>query len=118
MVEREGYTSEDRPMIADIIQRRYKEGWLLQIDATLLYPKRDWKSPITQADKQNDNPYNTYKYQGYPPTPICNPGLAAINAVRNPKPNTYYYYIHDTNGNVHFARTLDEHNQNVQKYLR
>ena len=118
MVEREGYTSEDRPMIADIIQRRYKEGWLLQIDATLLYPKKDWKSPITQADKQNDNPYNTYKYQGYPPTPICNPGLAAINAVRNPKPNTYYYYIHDTNGNVHFARTLDEHNQNVQKYLR
>lgn len=118
MVEREGYTSQDRPMIADIIQRRYREGWLLQIDATLLYPKKDWKAPITLADKQDDNPYNTYKKQGYPPTPICNPGLAAIKAVREPKTNNYYYYIHDTNGNVHFARTLDEHNQNVQKYLR
>ena len=118
MVEREGYTSEDRPMIADIIQRRFKEGWLLQIDATLLYPKKDWKSPITIADKQNDNPYNTYKRQGYPPTPICNPGLAAINAVRNPKPNKYYYYIHDTNGNPHYGETLEQHNQNVQKYLR
>ncbi|MDX9738817.1 MAG: endolytic transglycosylase MltG [Candidatus Dojkabacteria bacterium] len=118
MVEREGYTSEDRPMIADIIQRRNKEGWLLQIDATLLYPKKDWKSPITVADKQDDNPYNTYKRQGYPPTPICNPGLAAINAVRNPKPNQYYYYIHDASGNPHYAETLTEHNQNVQKYLR
>ena len=118
MVEREGYTSEDRPMIADIIERRYKEGWLLQIDATLLYPKKDWKAVITDADKQSDSPYNTYKRIGYPPTPICNPGLAAINAVRNPKHNDYYYYIHDTNGNVHFAKTLQEHNKNIQTYLR
>lgn len=118
MVEREGYTSEDRPMIADLIQRRYAEGWLLQIDATLLYPKKDWKAPITEQDKQSDSPYNTYKKQGYPPTPICNPGLAAINAVRNPKPNQYYYYIHDKDGVAHFARTLAEHNQNIQTYLR
>lgn len=118
MVEREGYTSEDRPMIADLIKRRYAEGWLLQIDATLLYPKKDWKAPITERDKQDDNPYNTYKRQGYPPTPICNPGLAAIKAVRNPKPNNYYFYIHDSTGQVHFARTLAEHNQNIQKYLR
>jgi len=118
MVEREGYTSEDRPMIADLIKRRYAEGWLLQIDATLLYPKKDWKAPITKQDKQDDNPYNTYKRQGYPPTPICNPGLAAITAVRNPKPNNYYFYIHDNTGQVHFARTLAEHNQNIQKYLR
>ncbi len=118
MVEREGYNSQDRPMIADIIQRRYKEGWLLQIDATLLYPKKDWKATITAADKLDNNPYNTYKRQGYPPTPICNPGLEAINATRNPKANTYYYYIHDSQGNPHFAETLTEHNQNVQKYLR
>lgn len=118
MVEREGYTSEDRPMIADVIKKRYNEGWLLQIDATLLYPRKDWKATITDKDKQSDSPYNTYKFQGYPPTPICNPGLAAINAVRNPKPNPYYYYIHDNDGVAHFAKTLAEHNQNVQKYLR
>lgn len=118
MVEREGYNSDDRPMIADIINRRYAEGWLLQIDATLLYYKKDWKAVITQADKESDNPYNTYKKQGFPPTPISNPGLSSINSVRNPKANTYYYYIHDVNGNVHFARTLEEHNRNVQTYLR
>ncbi len=117
MVEREGYTSTDRPMIADIIQRRYAEGWLLQIDATLLYPQKDWKHVITNTDKENNSPYNTYKFQGLPPTPICNPGLEAINAVRNPKANEYYYYIHDTDGYAHYGRTNSEHNSNIQKYL-
>ncbi len=118
MVEREGYTSEDRPMIADIIKRRNAEGWLLQIDATLLYPEKDWNHVITKEDKEKENPYNTYKYQGVPPTPICNPGLEAINAVRNPKPNEYYYYIHDSEGNAHYGKTLSEHNKNIQQYLR
>jgi UPF0755 protein len=118
MVEREGYTSEDRPMIADIIKRRYREGWLLQIDATLLYPKKDWKHVLTKQDLQEDNPYNTYTRQGYPPTPICNPGLQSIESVRSPRSNSYYYYIHDNNKNAHFAVTLADHNRNIQKYLR
>ena len=118
MVEREGYNAQDRAMIADIIQRRYKEGWLLQIDATLLYPLKDWKHVITQEDKGSDNPYNTYKYAGLPPTPICNPGLESINAVRNPQHNNYYYYIHDNEGNIYYAKNLIEHNQNIEKYLK
>ena len=118
MVEREGYNATDRAMIADIIKRRYSEGWLLQIDATLLYPVKDWKHTITQVDKDSDNPYNTYKYIGLVPTPICSPSLEAINAVRNPQPNNYYYYIHDTDGNAHYATTLAEHNINVNTYLR
>lgn len=118
MVEREGYTSNDRPIIADIIMRRYNEGWLLQIDATLLYPVKDWTHTITQSDKQSNSPYNTYKYPGLIPTPICNPGLEAIEAVREPQSNNYYYYIHDNDGNPHYATTLTEHNQNVNKYLR
>lgn len=118
MVEREGYTSEDRPMIADIIKRRYEEGWLLQICATILYYKKDWEHVITASDMKEKNPYNTYSNPGLPPTPISNPGLAAINAVRNPIPNQYYYYIHDTDGNIHYAKTLTEHNNNIAKYLR
>ncbi len=118
MVEREGYTSQDRPVIADIIKRRLTEGWLLQIDATLLYPTKDWKHVITKADKEDDNPYNTYKNPGLPPTPICNPGLQAIDATLNPKPNKYYFYIHDNNGNAHYAENITEHNRNIQKYLK
>jgi len=118
LIEREGYNSKDRAMIADILKRRLEEGWLLQVDATLLYPTKDWKHTITQVDKDNNNEYNTYKYPGLPPTPICNPGLESINAVRNPESNTYYYYIHEDNGTAHYSRTLSEHNDNINKYLR
>jgi UPF0755 protein len=118
LIEREGYNPTDRAMISDILQKRLEEGWLLQVDATLLYPVKDWKHNITQVDKDSDNPYNTYKYPGLPPTPICNPGLESVNAVRNPNPNNYYYYIHEDDGTAHYSRTLSEHIANVNKYLR
>ncbi len=118
IVEREGYNGNDRPTIAGIIIKRYNEGWLLQTDATLLYPVKDWKHVITIQDKDDDNPYNTYKKIGLPPTPICNPGLQSIQAVWSPVESRYYYYIHDLEGNPHYAATLDEHNSNVNKYLR
>ncbi|MDD2270180.1 MAG: endolytic transglycosylase MltG [Candidatus Dojkabacteria bacterium] len=118
MVEREGYNATDRAMIADILQRRLEEGWLLQVDATLLYPIKDWKHEITKADKDNENEYNTYRYLGLTPTPICNPGLESIKAVRNPQPNNYYFYIHEKNGTAHYAATLSDHNANINKYLR
>lgn len=118
IVEREGFNEDDRPIIAGIIVKRYNEGWLLQTDATLLYPVKDWKHTITIQDKQDDNLYNTYKRIGLPPTPICNPGLQSVQAVWNPTETKYYYYIHDKDKNPHYATTLDEHNINVNKYLR
>ncbi len=118
MVEREGRNAQDRPMIADIIKRRYAEGWLLQLCATVLYEKKDWEHVITTEDMQENAKYNTYKNPGLTPTPICNPGLEAINAVRNPQANDYYYFIHDPEGNVHYGKNLTEHNNNVAKYLR
>lgn len=118
IVEREGYTSSDRPIIAGIFLKRIKEGWLLQSCATVLYPLKDWKHEITNADKQSSSPYNTYKKLGLPPTPISNPGLESINAVRNYVQTEYYYFIHDDNAVVHYAKTLQEHNANISKYLR
>jgi UPF0755 protein len=118
IVEREGYNANDRPIIAGIILKRFEEGWLLQTDATLLYPLKDWKHPITQEVKEDNNPYNTYKNIGLPPTPICNPGLQSIEAVWNPTETNYYYYIHDKDGNPHYAETLDKHNENVNQYLK
>ncbi len=118
MVEREGMTNEDRPMIADIIKRRLNEGWLLQIDATLLYYYKDWKRVITAEDLKFDQPYNTYTRQGLPPTPISNPSLSSINATKNPKENKYYFYIHAQDGTPYYAVTYQEHLVNVQKYLR
>lgn len=118
IVEREGFNQNDRPIIAGIIIKRLNEGWLLQTDATLLYPVKDWKHTITQEDKANDNPYNTYKKLGLPPTPICNPGLESFQAVWEPESTPYYYYIHDKEKNPHYGTTLEEHNTNVNRYLR
>lgn len=117
IVEREGYNNEDRGIISGIIQKRLREGWLLQVDATLLYYAKDWSHTITQEDKNSDNPYNTYKVIGLPPTPICNPGLESIHATQNPVSTEYYYYIHDNDKIAHYARNLAEHNTNVSKYL-
>jgi UPF0755 protein len=119
MVEREGYNDTDRPLIADVIAKRLNEGWLLQIDATLLYYHKDWDHEISLAvEKEIDHPYNTYLHTGLPATPICNPGVTAMNAVKDPKENPYYYYLHDENGKAYFGKTLAEHEANIANYLR
>lgn len=120
MLEREALHFDEEPDIADVIYKRLEKGVggvkLLQIDATLLYPAKDWKANAFLL-KNNDNPYNTYKYAGLPPTPISNPGIIAIRAALSPKANDYYYYIHDMSGVIHFGRNLGEHEANISKYL-
>lgn len=118
LIEREGRSDYDRPLISDIIRRRINEGWLIQIDATLLYYYKDWKREISISDLEFDQPYNSYKNLGLPPTAICNPGAAAIIASLEPEPNEYYFYIHDDSGKAHFATTLEQHNNNILRYLR
>ena len=118
LIEREAVDSEDRRIISDILQKRLEEQWLLQVDATLLYYHDDWEHIITVADKEREHVYNTYKFHGLPPQPICSPGLDSIASVFEPESNQYYYYIHDNDRNPHYSRTLEEHEQKVQKYLR
>ncbi|MBU0546725.1 endolytic transglycosylase MltG, partial [Patescibacteria group bacterium] len=65
-----------------------------------------------------DSLYNTYIYKGRPPTPISNPGLAAINAVINSEESEYLYYLHDSEGQIHLAKTYEEHLQNIEEYLK
>ena len=70
------------------------------------------------ADKELNSPYNTYKHQGLPPAPICNPSLDSIKAAANPTSSDYWYYITDLDGNMHYAVTSEEHIVNVNRYLR
>jgi UPF0755 protein len=125
IVEREGHTAEDRPVIAGILLNRIKINMPLQTDATLQYAlgyqareKTWWKKVLYEEDKKVRSLYNTYEHVGLPPAPISNPGLDAIMAVIYPKDSEYLYYLHDPQGGVHYATTLDEHNANVQTYLR
>ncbi len=118
LIEREAVNAEDRRIISGILQKRLEEQWLLQVDATLLYHHKDWKHVITVEDLEEDHIYNTYKYYGLPPQPICNPGLDSIISIYEAKQTDFYFYIHDNDRNPHYAKTLAEHEQNVQKYLR
>lgn len=125
LLEREGLNDTDRPIIAGVIENRLKTAGetagLLQLDATLQYAVGSssagwWKSP-TPADKEVNSPYNTYLNKGLPPTPICNPGNSALSAAISPQKNNYYFYLHDSNGTAYYARTFEEHQRNIAKYL-
>jgi UPF0755 protein len=127
LVEREARTPSDRQKVASIILRRLKMDMPLQIDATIQYAlgyqkaeKTWWKAELSEDDLKLNSPYNTYKNTGLPPTPICNPSLSSLQAVAAADANTpYLYYISDKAGkNMHFAKTLEEHNENITKYLR
>ena len=125
LVEREGKTNQDRPVIAGILLNRLNQDWPLQVDATLQYilgyqsqEKSWWKKELTNADKTIDSPYNTYMHAGLPPAPIANPGIDALNAVIYPTKTEYMFYIHDSKGTAHYAKTIEEHEKNVADYLR
>lgn len=125
IVEKEASGDEDRNIVAGILLKRLKAGWPLQVDATLQYAigyqseeRTWWKKSLTEEDKKIKSAYNTYLNPGLPPAPICNPGLAAIKAVIYPKDSDYWYYLHDSEGKVHFAKTIEEHQQNIKKFLQ
>lgn len=127
LVERESRVDSERPVIAGILINRLNAKWPLQVDATVQYAKATvkckalgcdwWKNDLTRADLDLNSPYNTYNQPGLPPAPICNPSLSSIKAVYNPTQTQYWFYLHDTAGQVHFAKTIEEHNANVAKFL-
>lgn len=124
LVEREAKNKEDRPIVAGIILNRLKIDMKLDIDATVQYAlgyqskeKTWWKKDLTQEDLSIDSPYNTYVNPGLPPGPIANPGLAAIQAVVDTRETENLYYISDKSGKIHPAKTIEEHNTNIAKYL-
>lgn len=121
IVEKEIHDNQtERATAAGIVYKRIREGMPLQMDATLCYIKDKFGcGRVIPSDKEADSLYNTYKNKGLPPGPISNPGLSAIKAAIFPKSSEYWYFISDPEtGKTVFAKTLDEHTQNIVKYLR
>ena len=121
LIQREAGSKDDMPLIAGIIWNRLLQGMKLEIDATLQYitgESGSWWGAVKPEDKQIDSPYNTYLYKGLPPHPICNPGLNAIDAVLNSTETDCLYYLHDSNKQIHCAKTYEEHLENIEKYLK
>jgi len=121
LIQREASGSADMKLISGIIWNRLDKDMKLEIDATMQYTagkiNGQWWGQIDIAQRQVDSSYNTYLYSGLPPTPICNPGIEAIEAVLNPQETDCLYYLHDASRQIHCAKTYAEHKQNIIKYL-
>lgn len=116
IVEKEAKTLEDKKIIAGIFQNRLLANMKLESCPTVLYAMGVTKDKLSSEDIKFDSPYNTYLHVGLPPGPISNPGLESITAVLTPTKTNYYYFMSDSSGIIHYAKTLEEHNQNKIKY--
>lgn len=118
IVQKEADTKEDMAIVAGILWKRLKQGMPLQADSTLTYVNGKTSATLTQSDLAFSSPYNTYVVKGLPPAPISNPGIEAIEAALHPTDTPYLYFLTGSDGRMYYARTFDEHKQNIQKYLQ
>ncbi len=115
LVQLEAGADRDRPMIAAVIENRIKKNMPLQIDACLLYGIQKWRRLTFKDYREIDSPYNTYKFKGLPPGPICSPDEKDIEAAMHPASNNNLYYVALPNGTTIYAETYPEHLKNIVK---
>ena len=121
IVDKETTKTSEMPRIAGVYLNRLSKRWPLQADPTLVFALGDYNiRRVLDVHKNIDSPYNTYKYAGLPPGPICIPSIAAIDAVLNAENHKYFYFCakDDLSGCHVFARNIEEHNRNAEKYRR
>jgi UPF0755 protein len=121
IVEKESNKNDEKPDIAGVYLNRLRDGWLLQADPTLVYALGDFSiKRVLNVYKTIDSPYNTYKYFGLPPGPICLPSISSIDAVLNYRQHKYMYFCarEDFSGYHNFAVTMNEHLLNAAKYQK
>jgi len=119
IVEKETGKADERPIVASVYENRLRIGMALQCDPTVIYALElagHYDGNIRRDDLAIDSPYNTYRYPGLPPGPIASPGRASLEAVVHPADTDYLFFVSRNDGSHIFAKTLAEHNKNVQKF--
>lgn len=122
VIEKETGLPEERGLVAAVFVNRLQKGMKLQTDPSVIYAltmgKKELGRSLTRKDLEVDSPYNTYKYYGLPPMPICNPGKDSIMAAVHPEESKYLYFVASGNGGHNFATNLAEHNLNVKRWIK
>lgn len=119
IIEKETQKNDEKARIAGVYLNRLKSGWRLRADPTLIYALGDFNiKRVLNAYKEIDSPYNTYKYTGLPPGPICIPSIASIDAVLNAEEHSYFFFCAkpDYSGYHNFAKTSTQHIKNAKAY--
>lgn len=118
ILEKEVKDLDDKKIVAGILYKRMSIHMPLQVDATLAYERGLTSAELSVKDLQKDSSYNTYTNQGLPPTPIGNPGIDSIESALMPEQSSYLYFLTDSDGKVHYAKTFAEHVANKRKYIK
>ncbi len=121
LVEREAQVPSERPLIAGVYINRIKKGMKLECDATVQFALGKQKAVLLYSDLEIASPYNTYRYKGLPPGPICSPGAASLEAAFHPKKSDYLFYVRNdikNDGSHVFGRNFSEHQANIAKYQK
>jgi UPF0755 protein len=121
IVEKETAVDTERPEVASVFYNRLNRHMILATDPTVIYAallNNRYRGTIYRSDLQYDSPYNTYKNQGLPPGPICNPGKASLEAAMRPANTPYLFFVSDNQGHHRFSSTPEEHARNVAAYRR
>jgi UPF0755 protein len=128
LIEREAGGPGEMLEIAGILKKRLQADWPLQIDATVQFAVATqrcsnldcdyWTNDLSRNDIDTPSAYNTYKNTGLPAGPISSPGKQALKAAFEATTSPYWFYLHDLSGQIHYSKTIEEHNQNVCSYLK
>lgn len=120
IIEKETSVVEERRLISGVFINRLNQGIRLQTDPTVIYGVTEGRGVLgrglLRSELDQETPWNTYVIDGLPPTPIANPGRAAINAAVNPEETNFIFFVADGTGGHAFAETLEEHNRNVARW--
>lgn len=116
MIEQEERTLDNRPLISGILWNRIRKPMPLGVDATSRYTLERWNDDVLPKIRDRSDPYNTRHREGFPPTAIGAPGRNALQAALNPRPNPYYFYLHDRECVLRPAKTHDGHIRNKRKH--